>query len=159
MQPLPIWYLASRWGLGLKVCMHHFGCGVNWIKGYYMIVKKKTKLLIFNFFNGNAFLNIVILYYLLMRRDIWFKNHLVIFLIDCINHFQSYFLQQTPIEIGQLVINIGAVLKGCKNNRKQRNYLLCLTISSNLVFVSSDSFCLIPSYILKWTWLEIHRIL
>ena len=28
-------------------------------------------------FNGNAFLNIVILYYLLMRRDVWFANHLV----------------------------------------------------------------------------------
>ena len=36
---LPIWYLMSRWGLGPKVCMHHFGCGMNWIKGYYMIVK------------------------------------------------------------------------------------------------------------------------
>ena len=36
---LPIWYLVSRWGLGPKVCMHHFGCGTNWIKGYYMIVK------------------------------------------------------------------------------------------------------------------------
>ena len=46
---LPLWYLVSRWGLGSKVCMHHFGCG-----------------------NG-----IVILYYLLMRRDVWFENHLV----------------------------------------------------------------------------------
>ena len=33
--------------------------------------------MIFNLFNGNAFLNIVILYYLLMRRDVWFANHLV----------------------------------------------------------------------------------
>ena len=30
-------------------------------------------------FNGNAFLNIVILYYLLMRRDVWFANHLVMY--------------------------------------------------------------------------------
>ena len=58
----PYIYLASRWGLGPKVCMHHFGCGMNWIKGYYMIVKKKKwNCLIFNFFNGNASLNIVIL--------------------------------------------------------------------------------------------------
>ena len=33
--------------------------------------------MIFNLFNGNAFLNIVILYYLPMRRDVWFENHLV----------------------------------------------------------------------------------
>ena len=33
----------SRWGLGPKVCMHHFGCGMNWIKGYYMIVKVKNE--------------------------------------------------------------------------------------------------------------------
>ena len=26
---LPIWYLVSRWGLGPKVCMYHFGCGMN----------------------------------------------------------------------------------------------------------------------------------
>ena len=44
---LPIWYLVSRWGLGPKVCMHHFGCGMNWIKGYYMIVKIKMKPLDF----------------------------------------------------------------------------------------------------------------
>ena len=43
MYVLPIWYLVSRWGLGPKVCMHHFGCGVNWIKGYYMIVKIKNE--------------------------------------------------------------------------------------------------------------------
>ena len=40
---LPIWYLVSRWGLGPKVCMHHFGCGMNWINGYYMIVKVKNE--------------------------------------------------------------------------------------------------------------------
>ena len=40
---LPIWYLVSRWGLGPKVCMYHFGCGMNWIKGYYMIVKVKNE--------------------------------------------------------------------------------------------------------------------
>ena len=34
---------VSRWGLGPKVCMHHFGCGMNWIKGYYMIVKVKNE--------------------------------------------------------------------------------------------------------------------
>ena len=39
---------------------------------------KKWNLLIFNLFNGNAFLNIVILNYLLMRRDLWFENHLVV---------------------------------------------------------------------------------
>ena len=81
---VPLWYLVSRWGLGSKVCMHHFGCGngMNWIKWYYMIVKVKNwNLLIFNLFSGNAFLNIVILYYLLMRRDVWFENHLVYFFI------------------------------------------------------------------------------
>ena len=38
---LLLWYLVSRWGLGPKVCMYHFGCGngMNWIKGYYMITK------------------------------------------------------------------------------------------------------------------------
>ena len=42
---LPLWYLVSRWGLGSKVCTHHFGCGngMNWIKGYYMIVKVKIE--------------------------------------------------------------------------------------------------------------------
>ena len=30
--------------------------------------------------NCATFLNIVILYYLLMRRDVWFANHLVEFL-------------------------------------------------------------------------------
>ena len=40
---LPIWYLVNRWGLGPKVCMHHFGCGMNWIKGYYMLVKVKDE--------------------------------------------------------------------------------------------------------------------
>ena len=42
---LPLWYLVSRWGLGSKVCMHHFGCGngMNWIKGYCMIVKVKIE--------------------------------------------------------------------------------------------------------------------
>ena len=43
MYVLPIWYLVSRWGLGPKVCMHHFGCGMNWIKGYYMIVKVQNE--------------------------------------------------------------------------------------------------------------------
>ena len=44
-----------------------------------MIVKVKNdfNLLIFNLFNGNAFLTIVILYFLLMRRAVWFENHLV----------------------------------------------------------------------------------
>ena len=42
-----------------------------------MIVKVKNEILIFNLFNGNAFLNIVILYFLLMRGDVWFANHLV----------------------------------------------------------------------------------
>ena len=37
-----------------------------------MILKKKMKLLIFDFFS--AFLNIVIPYSLLMRRDVWFEN-------------------------------------------------------------------------------------
>ena len=78
---LPIWYLVSGWGLGPKVCIHHFGCGMIWIKGYYMIVKVKNdfNLLISNLFNGNAFLTIVILYYLPIRRDVWFKNHLVLY--------------------------------------------------------------------------------
>ena len=40
---LPVWYLVNRWGLGPKVCMHHFGCGMNWIKGYYMIVKVQNE--------------------------------------------------------------------------------------------------------------------
>ena len=42
---LPLWYLVSGWGLGSKVCMHHFGCGngMNWIKGFYMIVKVKIE--------------------------------------------------------------------------------------------------------------------
>ena len=42
---VPLWYLVSRWGVGSKVCMHHFGCGngMNWIKGYYMIVKVKIE--------------------------------------------------------------------------------------------------------------------
>ena len=41
---LPYLVKKSRWGLGPKVCMHHFGCGngMNWIKGYYMIVKVKN---------------------------------------------------------------------------------------------------------------------
>ena len=39
----PIWYLVSRWDLGPKVCLHHFGCGMKWIKGYYMIVKVKNE--------------------------------------------------------------------------------------------------------------------
>ena len=76
---LPIWYLVSRWGLGPKVCMHHFGCGTNWIKGILHDCEgKKWNLLIFNLFNGNAFLNIVILYSLLMRRDVLFANHLAV---------------------------------------------------------------------------------
>ena len=37
------WYLVSRLGLGPKVCMHHFGCDMNWIKGYYMIVKVENE--------------------------------------------------------------------------------------------------------------------
>ena len=42
---IPLWYLVSRWGLGPKVCKHHFGCGngMNWIKGYYMVVKVKNE--------------------------------------------------------------------------------------------------------------------
>ena len=44
------------------------------LKGYYIILKKKWNLLIFHFFNGNVFLNIVIRYYLLMRRNIWCEN-------------------------------------------------------------------------------------
>ena len=40
---LPIWYLVSRWGLGPKVCMHHFGWGMNSIKGYYMVEKVKNE--------------------------------------------------------------------------------------------------------------------
>ena len=43
MCALPLWYLVSRWGLGPKICMHHFGCGMNWIKGYFMIVKVKNE--------------------------------------------------------------------------------------------------------------------
>ena len=58
--------------------MHHFGCGMNWINGLLHDCEGKIwNLLIFNLFNGNGFLNIVILYYLLMRRDVWFENHLV----------------------------------------------------------------------------------
>ena len=45
---LPIWYLVRRWGLGPKVCMHHFGCSMNWIKWYYMIVKVKNEIFWFS---------------------------------------------------------------------------------------------------------------
>ena len=43
MLVLPIWYLVSRWGSGPQVYMHHFRCGMNWINGYYMIVKVKNE--------------------------------------------------------------------------------------------------------------------
>ena len=75
---LPIWHLVSRLGLGPK-----YACtmlGVVWIelRDITWLWRKKWNLLIFNLFNGNAFLNIVILYYLLMRPDVWFENHLVL---------------------------------------------------------------------------------
>ena len=53
--------------------------GVVWIelRDITWLWRYKMKPFDFNLFNGNAFLNIVILYYLLMRRDVWFANHLV----------------------------------------------------------------------------------
>ena len=49
----------------------------------------------------NAFLNIVVFYYLLMRRDVWFENQLVFFFI---HHF--FFIN---MKINRL---IGLVLDG-----------------------------------------------
>ena len=73
---LSIWYLVSRGGLRPKVCMHYFGFGMNWIKEILHDFEEKMKH--FNFqFLGDAFLNIVILYFLLMRREVLFENHLV----------------------------------------------------------------------------------
>ena len=49
-----------------------------------MIVKVKMKPFHFQLIQWKCmpFLNIVILYYLLMRRDVWFANHLVYYFIN-----------------------------------------------------------------------------
>ena len=110
----------SRWGLGSKVCMHHFGCGngMNWIKGSHDCKSKNRNLLIFNLFNGNAFLNIVILYYLLMRRDVWFENHLVfLFLL-----FPSPFSLFLPFLSFSLQI-FGAAIAAMPHRFRQAWYL------------------------------------
>ena len=79
---LPIWYLVSRWGLVPKVCMHHFGCGMNCITGYYMIVKEKMKPFNFNLFNGNAFLNIVILYDMKLWGETFGSRTILLFTVS-----------------------------------------------------------------------------
>ena len=62
-------------------------------------------------------------------KGVWSRsNSIFIFLIDCILHLQSYLLLQTPLKLVHWFQRYGQ-LKGCKNNRKQRNYLLCLAIS------------------------------
>ena len=62
--------------------MHHFGCGMNWIKGYYMIVKVKNETFWFSTYSvemhsltSSSFITCICL----MRRDVWFANHLVNF--------------------------------------------------------------------------------
>ena len=74
---LPVWYLMSRWGLGPKVHAPFWMWYELNERDITWLWRKKWNLVILNFCNGNAFLNIVILYYLLMRQDVWFENHLV----------------------------------------------------------------------------------
>ena len=63
---------------GQKCACTILGVVRNKLKGYRITWswRKKWNLLSFNFFHGNAFLNIIILYYLRMRRNVWFENHL-----------------------------------------------------------------------------------
>ena len=60
---------------------------------------------------------------------VWSRsNSIFIFLIDCIDHLQSYLVQQTPLKLVNWFQKYWQ-LKGSKNNREQRNYLLRLAIS------------------------------
>ena len=66
--PDRITYLA--WGF--KGVHTPFGVWYD-LQGYYTILKK-IKNLNFPFLQWNAFANIIILNFLLVRRDVWFKN-------------------------------------------------------------------------------------
>ena len=63
-----------------------------------------------------------------------------------LGYYLSFALVKTPWWLGNWFLR-NSILSECKNNKKQRNYLICLAVY--LVFASSDSFCLIDSHILN----------
>ena len=77
-------------------------------------------------------------------KQVWIlSNSIFILLIDCMHHLQSYLLQQTPLKLVNWFHRYRQ-LKGCKNNRKQRNYLLYLKISIckfHLILLNHITYC------------------
>ena len=86
------------------------------LKGY-MVLKKETNLSIFCFFTlqWNAFFNIIIFYYLLMRQDVWFED-------------QSCFRKLEWGEVGfnPLVTSVISFTVACFKIQTEYNFAVCL---------------------------------
>ena len=72
--------------------------------------------------------------------------YLVLFLLGVILHSQSYILQKTPLKLDMSLQGYDQ-LKGCQNNRKQKDLFLLFGFISKSIFANSDSFCLIAPHI------------
>ncbi len=69
------------------------------------------------------------------------------FLLGVILHSKSYILQKTPLKLDMSLQNYD-LLKGCQNNRKQKDLFPLFGSISKSVFANSDSFRLIiPQFI------------
>ena len=55
---------------------------------------------------------------------------IVFFLHFLLEYYLSFTLVKTPWRLGNWFLSY-SILSDCKNNRKQRNYLLCLAVSLN----------------------------
>ena len=72
----------------------------------------------------------------------------IIFLVFYLILFsiQRFLFCWKPIKIGHVITKLWPVER-LSNNWKKRTYFLCLALSTNSIFASSDSFCLIISHL------------
>ena len=78
---------------------------------------------------------------------VWSRKFLIfVFCHFLLGYYLSINLVKTPWRLGNW-FSRKSTLSDCTNNKKQRNYLLCLAVSK-LISASSDSFCLIASHMM-----------
>ncbi len=87
----------------------------------------------FNFFNCGAIKQ--------NESGIW-AHHIFSFLLGVIFYSKSYILQKTPFKL-DMSFQSYDMLKGCRNNRKQKDLFSLFGSISKSIFANSDSFCLI----------------
>ena len=89
-------------------------------------------------------------------KSVWSRsNSVLIFLTNCMHHFNSYIYQKTPLKLVNWFQRYEK-LKDAKNNRKQKTFSALFGFILKSIFPTSDWFYLITSHMSMfpslWTW-------